>query len=311
MRSELRQLTRRRRLAIEGLEQRRVLAAAIINEFHSEPLFGSEDQDQFLEIRGEPNASLQAGTTLPDITVRVSDGADLTAKTVVTVNETDVNAPPTLVQPIADKTAEVGEPFSFTIPAGTFIDQDPGDSIRYVMTTAAGFSLPAWLSFDASSGTLSGTPTKANVGALSVKLTALDQLNASSSDVFDIDVEIRPAAPWHNFQQIEDVNQDSFVSPVDALMVISYLNSGKSPQVPSDAKAEHGMLDVNGDNFVTPIDALIIINRLNQSGAEGEAQQPNMADAEELGLLDERFEGKRRKSEELLWILAADQLVSK
>jgi len=48
-------------LQVEALEARRVLAA-YINEVHFSPLFGDATQDQYVEIRGEPNAVLPEGT---------------------------------------------------------------------------------------------------------------------------------------------------------------------------------------------------------------------------------------------------------
>ena len=66
-------LNRRRRLTVEGLEARRVLAA-YINEFHFSPLFGNQDQDQFIELRGEPNVTLEAGTYF--VGIESADGVD-------------------------------------------------------------------------------------------------------------------------------------------------------------------------------------------------------------------------------------------
>lgn len=56
-----------------------------------------------------------------------------------------------------------------------------------------------------------------------------------------------------------DINNDSVVSPLDALLVINYLNQ-RSAQRPNTT---FGFLDVNGDGSVSPIDALWVINTLN------------------------------------------------
>ncbi len=72
----------------------------------------------------------------------------------------------------------------------------------------------------------------------------------------------------HNPNIPEDVNGDNAVSPIDALLIINYLNSNGPGAVPSGTGAP--FLDVNADGFVTSIDALIVINRLNTSGGEGE-----------------------------------------
>ncbi|MFM2347610.1 MAG: hypothetical protein RL654_2363, partial [Pseudomonadota bacterium] len=62
---------------------------------------------------------------------------------------------------------------------GTFADVDAGDSLSY--TTSA---LPAWLTFDAGTRTFSGTPANADVGALTITVTAMDGSNATASDSF-------------------------------------------------------------------------------------------------------------------------------
>jgi len=56
-----------------------------------------------------------------------------------------------------------------------------------------------------------------------------------------------------------DVSLDSLVSPIDALMVVNYLNQTGSGTLTS--LNEH--LNTNLDDAVTPIDALVIINFLN------------------------------------------------
>ncbi|MEK6871609.1 MAG: dockerin type I domain-containing protein [Nanoarchaeota archaeon] len=63
-----------------------------------------------------------------------------------------------------------------------------------------------------------------------------------------------------------DVNADGVVSPIDALVIINYLNEEKTSQPSSPP-----FLDVNGDDVVSPIDPLIVINYLNeQSSSEAE-----------------------------------------
>lgn len=51
----------KKRLHIEQLESRRVLAS-LISEVHIEPLFGNHDTDQYIELRGTPNTSIANGT---------------------------------------------------------------------------------------------------------------------------------------------------------------------------------------------------------------------------------------------------------
>ena len=62
-----------------------------------------------------------------------------------------------------------------------------------------------------------------------------------------------------------DVNGDNFVTPIDVLFVINYLNTVTSDSLSSQAPPER--LDVNHDAAVSPLDALLIINFLNTRSA--------------------------------------------
>ncbi|MGB0599405.1 MAG: tandem-95 repeat protein [Rubripirellula sp.] len=78
-----------------------------------------------------------------------------------------------------------------------------------------------------------------------------------------------------------DVNDDSAVSPIDALLVINLLSRegvGSIPVLPTDRGP--GFFDTNGDKTVTVSDALQVINALGRSGsgsAEGEQVLPPTA----------------------------------
>lgn len=69
-----------------------------------------------------------------------------------------------------------------------------------------------------------------------------------------------PAAPYQNPANCHDVNNDGSVSPIDALYIISYLNSGGATQPAGGGPPYY---DTNGDGFITPIDALKVITLLN------------------------------------------------
>ena len=98
------------------------------------------------------------------------------------------NRAPVLAAALADQAAPQGGLFSYTVPAGAFTD-DAGNTLRYTATSADGSALPAWLSFNPSTRSFSGTAGAA--GTLSVKVTATDDGNLSVSDVFNIVVAIQ------------------------------------------------------------------------------------------------------------------------
>jgi hypothetical protein len=79
--------------------------------------------------------------------------------------------------------------------------------------------------------------------------------------------------PWQNLGEALDVNNDTYLTPVDALQVINEINRHGSRPLPrpSGSFAPPPYYDVNGDEYVSPIDALKVINHLNRVEGEGEA----------------------------------------
>ncbi|MEO5365105.1 MAG: putative Ig domain-containing protein, partial [Magnetococcus sp. WYHC-3] len=78
--------------------------------------------------------------------------------------------------------------FRQTLGTGLFHDQHSDDSdLTLSVTRADGSALPAWLSFDAATRTLEGTPENADVGSLELRLSASDGALSASSG-FRIDV---------------------------------------------------------------------------------------------------------------------------
>jgi Ca2+-binding RTX toxin-like protein len=99
-----------------------------------------------------------------------------------------VNDAPALANSISNQTATAGTAINLQLPANTFTDVDIGDSLSYNATLDSGDSLPAWLSFDATTLTLSGTPTSDDAGTLSILVTATDSAGEAVSDTFDLSV---------------------------------------------------------------------------------------------------------------------------
>ena len=85
-----------------------------------------------------------------------------------------------------------------------------------------------------------------------------------------------------------DVNNDGFVSPIDALFVINDLNQqGSHSLVSAEGEVTSTATyypDVNGDGHLSPVDALWVINYLNQrSEAAGEGEAPSLLASAEAG----------------------------
>ena len=110
------------------------------------------------------------------------------ASTTFSITVQNTNDAPEVGTPLSDLRALEDSTFSFTLPAGSFRDVDIGDELAYTATLANGDPLPDWLSFDAQTGTFSGTPANGDVGSVSVRLTATDLAGAQVSQTFAIEV---------------------------------------------------------------------------------------------------------------------------
>ncbi|MBW4495288.1 MAG: DUF4347 domain-containing protein [Oscillatoria princeps RMCB-10] len=105
-----------------------------------------------------------------------------------------VNDPPAVVNPIPDRVITHAQgAFSFQLPAGTFADVDSGNNLSYNAALSDGNPLPAWLSFDATTGTFTGTPTNSDAGILPIAVRATDSLGAAVEDTFDLSVPTNAA----------------------------------------------------------------------------------------------------------------------
>ncbi|MFZ4650353.1 MAG: putative Ig domain-containing protein [Rubrivivax sp.] len=132
---------------------------------------------------------------LLDITVTASDIAGAPVSDTFRITVGNVNDAPTLANPIADQGATEDQAFSFVVPVDTFADVDAGDTLTYTATKADGSALPAWLTFNASTRTFSGTPANGDVGFFDVKVTARDGSNVPVTDEFRITVANTNDAP--------------------------------------------------------------------------------------------------------------------
>ena len=76
-----------------------------------------------------------------------------------------------------------------------------------------------------------------------------------------------------------DVNDDGFVSPIDALILVNQVNSNGGGALGSgggegESSGEKYYVDVNEDGFLSPLDILWVVNRINGSNAGGEGESP-------------------------------------
>ena len=83
------------------------------------------------------------------------------------------------VATIATQKATVGSAFSYALPGGVFTDPN-NTTLTYSAKLADGTALPSWLTFNASTQTLSGTPAWTNRAQLSVRIYATNAAGFSN-----------------------------------------------------------------------------------------------------------------------------------
>lgn len=139
-----------------------------------------------LTVSGLPEGLTFSGNTISGtptapgvstVIITATDPGSLSVSTtfVLTVSPATVtNTPPTVANVISDRTATVGQPFTFVIPATTFTDAETPGSLTLTVS-----GLPAGLTF--SGNTISGTPTAPGVSTVTVTATDPGGLSVSTT----------------------------------------------------------------------------------------------------------------------------------
>ncbi|MCY2974553.1 MAG: dockerin type I domain-containing protein [Planctomycetota bacterium] len=97
-----------------------------------------------------------------------------------------------------------------------------------------------------------------------------DSIGPTIEQVFWVDNSYSPLTNQNNL----DVNNDSLVSPLDALIVINFINSRGAIKLSASILPYEHFVDVNDDSYVTPLDILIVINAINKRASKnGEGEQ--------------------------------------
>jgi Ca2+-binding RTX toxin-like protein len=105
------------------------------------------------------------------------------------------NQAPILNAPVPALQAHAGDAFAYVVPADTIVDPDAGDSIVYSVSMPDGSPVPAWLTFDAATRTLSGTPEASDIGSLQFVLWGTDDYGMAYGRYVTLGVSTMNHAP--------------------------------------------------------------------------------------------------------------------
>ncbi len=134
------------------------------------------------------------------VTLRATDSNGVSTDQSFTITVTNVNDAPTITSTAVTSVNEDAG-YSYTFAAS---DVDSGDSVTLSAPTK-----PSWLSFNAGTGVLSGTPSNSHVGSHSIVLKATDSAGAVDTQSFTITVNNVNDAPVITSSAITSVNEDS------------------------------------------------------------------------------------------------------
>jgi VCBS repeat-containing protein len=253
----------------------------------------------FLQVVGNTNALLVTPTIAGGV-LTLTLGANKFGNSQISVRATDLSGASVTtsfmltVNPINH--APVARPDAYAVSqGGTLITTDPAgttgtaadDGVLANDTDSDGDRLTAHLVTPPQFGTLTlntnGTFTYRHNGLTRQTDTftyrAFDGELYSSVTTVTITIGPPPPPPHQNPIRTgnenddgrRDVNADGFITPLDALLVINFLNTVGSVPV-SGLPAPPPFRDVNGDNFITALDALLVINHLNSRTGSGEGE---------------------------------------
>jgi AAA family ATP:ADP antiporter len=103
-----------------------------------------------------------------------------------------VNMPPVIRAPLPDVYVPAGQVLVFSVPEDTFMDPDPGDTLRYTAHAGDGGALPPWIRFDRHNQTFTLCPPAGSAGSTTVVLSATDFEGLSVEGGFRVDYGADP-----------------------------------------------------------------------------------------------------------------------
>jgi hypothetical protein len=112
--------------------------------------------------------------------------------------------------------------YVYQIPDSIFYDDNGNNTLTYSATKSNGDHLPGWLLFDSGTRTFSGTPTETGT-SLSIKVTATDSSNESTSLTFNITI-VNPSGREEDKNQLpkESTLFQNYPNPFNPATTIQY-----------------------------------------------------------------------------------------
>jgi len=159
---------------------------------HAMSIYGYDSATGMLEVRnpwGSESWQYWDTTFEVSLSTLLADGDVIT---VDNVGNGSTPSSPTVSSQTAAQTWKRGQAVSFKLASNTFTDPQ-GSALTLSAKLSSGSALPSWLSFNASTGTFTGT-VASTANGLSITMTATDGYGLSTSETFNVSTPA-PAAP--------------------------------------------------------------------------------------------------------------------
>ena len=217
-------------------------------------------EDGYLKLR--PGVALDfENTDTVNLSLTASDSRGHKVERTITVDVTNQNDVPSGIK-LQLRTLE--ERTAGAIIGAIAVDDQDGQAYQYSLSDQR---------FEVVDGLLKlkddQTVDQAIDASLTLTITATS-ISGSDSIASTVAVSVSTSkSPYQNPVEPRDVNGDGEITPLDALILINYMNSfGPGPLGGSGGRGGSGegrvWVDVNGDGIISPLDILIIINWLNR-----------------------------------------------
>ncbi|MBI2477539.1 MAG: hypothetical protein HYV60_02475, partial [Planctomycetia bacterium] len=232
---------------------------------------GGDNDNTSFQVTGS-QLQFKAGVTLDheakstySVRVRATDSGGSSVEKSFVISVTDVNEAPTDIllsrSTVADSTSGA------TVGRLTTVDPESADTHTYTISDTRFEVVNDLLKLK--DGIVLDSDTETSID---IAVTASDSGTPSATFTKAFTLTVTPITPaFQNQINANDVNGDGFVSPLDVLIVINFLNAGNT-SLPTELGDPPIFLDVSGDNAVSPLDALIVINFLNAASSSGEGE---------------------------------------
>ncbi|MFT3891575.1 MAG: putative Ig domain-containing protein [Anaerolineales bacterium] len=133
---------------------------------------------------------LNSDVGIVSIDVIANDGNGRTVTEAFDIVIANTNDAPVITNPIPDQNATANQAFNYQFPVNTFSDPDVGDTLTYSAQLTGSGAIPAWLTFNSTTRTFSGTPTTGDTDIVPIDVIADDGNGGTVTDAFNITVNL-------------------------------------------------------------------------------------------------------------------------